>query len=131
MLMSAILANPDEDTPRLAFADWLDEHGDAHDRTRASFIRLQIDHAKHHGTALQPEPDPAQKAEWLKPLDRLGPPAPVKVASAFGLLPHQSVRRYKVTRFDETLPVADRTANPQALTPLPTLTLRARRRNIE
>src|SRR5687768_11363773 len=31
-LMAAIIANPDEDTPRLALADWLDEHGDAHDR---------------------------------------------------------------------------------------------------
>ena len=28
-LLTAILANPDEDTPRLVFADWLDEHGDA------------------------------------------------------------------------------------------------------
>ena len=29
-LMAAILANPDEDTPRLALADWLQEHGDEH-----------------------------------------------------------------------------------------------------
>src|SRR5438105_456929 len=26
-LLAAICAHPDEDTPRLAFADWLDEHG--------------------------------------------------------------------------------------------------------
>jgi uncharacterized protein (TIGR02996 family) len=26
-LTRAICANPEEDTPRLAFADWLDEHG--------------------------------------------------------------------------------------------------------
>ncbi|QJW94609.1 TIGR02996 domain-containing protein [Frigoriglobus tundricola] len=38
-LLSAIIQFPDEDTPRLVFADWLDEHGD-HDR--AEFIRLQI-----------------------------------------------------------------------------------------
>jgi uncharacterized protein (TIGR02996 family) len=38
-LLAAIVAHPDEDTPRLAFADWLDEHGDA---DRAAFIRLQI-----------------------------------------------------------------------------------------
>ncbi len=37
-LYRAILANPDEDTPRLVFADWLEEHGD---EKRAEFIRLQ------------------------------------------------------------------------------------------
>jgi uncharacterized protein (TIGR02996 family) len=35
----AIIASPDDDTPRLAYADWLDEHGDA---ARAEFIRVQI-----------------------------------------------------------------------------------------
>jgi uncharacterized protein (TIGR02996 family) len=40
-LMAAIVANPDEDTPRLALADWLQEHGDTHDQARAEFIRLQ------------------------------------------------------------------------------------------
>jgi uncharacterized protein (TIGR02996 family) len=39
-LLAAILAHPDEDTPRLAFADWLDENGE--DPPRAEFIRLQI-----------------------------------------------------------------------------------------
>jgi uncharacterized protein (TIGR02996 family) len=39
-LLSAIAAHPDEDTPRLAYADWLDEH----DRPiRAEFIRVQIE----------------------------------------------------------------------------------------
>lgn len=37
-LIAAILAQPDEDTPRLMFADWLDEHGDS---PRAEFIRVQ------------------------------------------------------------------------------------------
>jgi uncharacterized protein (TIGR02996 family) len=37
-LLSAIIAHPDEDTPRLAYADWLDEHGDS---DRAAFIRVQ------------------------------------------------------------------------------------------
>lgn len=35
--IEAIARDPDEDTPRLAFADWLDEHGE--DR-RAAFVRL-------------------------------------------------------------------------------------------
>ncbi len=40
-LMSAILANPDDDLPRLVFADWLEENGttDA-DAARVEFIRL-------------------------------------------------------------------------------------------
>jgi uncharacterized protein (TIGR02996 family) len=42
-LIAAILANPDEDTPRLALADWLDEHGDP---ARAEFIRVQCELAR-------------------------------------------------------------------------------------
>ena len=38
-LLAAIIAHPDEDTPRLAYADWLQEH----DRPeRAEYIRLDI-----------------------------------------------------------------------------------------
>ena len=37
--LRAIAENPDEDTPRLVFADWLDEHGH---HQRAELIRLQI-----------------------------------------------------------------------------------------
>jgi uncharacterized protein (TIGR02996 family) len=39
--LTAILANPDDDTPRLVFADWLDERGSADDRARAALIRAQ------------------------------------------------------------------------------------------
>lgn len=38
-LLAAIDTNPDEDTPRLVYADWLDEHGQA---IRAEFIRVEI-----------------------------------------------------------------------------------------
>jgi uncharacterized protein (TIGR02996 family) len=38
-LYRAICANPDEDTPRLAFADLVEEEGDA---ARAAFIRAQV-----------------------------------------------------------------------------------------
>jgi uncharacterized protein (TIGR02996 family) len=37
-----IVADPDDDTPRLIFADWLDEHGE---EERAEFIRLQCEYA--------------------------------------------------------------------------------------
>ena len=39
-ILAAICANPAEDTPRLAFADWMEEHGDP---VRAAFIRRQIE----------------------------------------------------------------------------------------
>jgi uncharacterized protein (TIGR02996 family) len=43
-LLAAIAAHPDEDTPRLVFADWLDENGDPE---RAEFIRVQIARAQN------------------------------------------------------------------------------------
>jgi uncharacterized protein (TIGR02996 family) len=39
-LLAAIRANPDEDTPRLVYADWLDEHGHA---KRAAYIRDEVE----------------------------------------------------------------------------------------
>jgi uncharacterized protein (TIGR02996 family) len=47
-LLAAIAAHPEEDTPRLAYADWLDEHAadlpePASARVRAEFIRVQCE----------------------------------------------------------------------------------------
>jgi uncharacterized protein (TIGR02996 family) len=42
-LLHAIRLEPDEDTPRLVYADWLDEHGDESDWTHAEQIRVQIE----------------------------------------------------------------------------------------
>jgi uncharacterized protein (TIGR02996 family) len=42
-LLAAVLANPDDDAPRLILADWLDEHGRSE---RAAFIRLQVERAR-------------------------------------------------------------------------------------
>ena len=38
-LLRGIIENPDEDAPRLVFADWLEENGEAE---RAAFIRADI-----------------------------------------------------------------------------------------
>lgn len=46
-LYAAVCAQPDEDTPRLALADWLDEHGSKADAPRARFIRVQISMTQH------------------------------------------------------------------------------------
>jgi uncharacterized protein (TIGR02996 family) len=42
-LLRAVLAAPDDDAPRLVYADWLEEHGDM---DRAAFIRAQIELAR-------------------------------------------------------------------------------------
>jgi uncharacterized protein (TIGR02996 family) len=73
--LQTILEHPDDDIPRLVFADWLEEHGNP----RGAFIRLQCERAK-----LTPH-DPAWKTllaqeaallkqfetEWSKPMLRL------------------------------------------------------------
>jgi uncharacterized protein (TIGR02996 family) len=74
--LEAIRDEPEDDTPRLIFADWLDDHGDA---DRAEFIRAQV------RLAALPENDPARpaledevddllaahEAEWTAPLREL------------------------------------------------------------
>ena len=45
-LLAAIRAHPEEDTPRLMLADWLDEQGDDAARARAEFVRLQCEQAR-------------------------------------------------------------------------------------
>jgi uncharacterized protein (TIGR02996 family) len=40
VFIRGIAADPDDDAPRPAFADWLDEHGE---RDRIEFVRVQIE----------------------------------------------------------------------------------------
>lgn len=58
-LLRAILQHPDDDTPRLIFADWLDEHGEA---DRAEFIRAQCLIACVVGDRIAGEPLPQPPA---------------------------------------------------------------------
>jgi uncharacterized protein (TIGR02996 family) len=46
-LLQAIWNDPDEDTPRLVYADFLEETGDESDIARAKYIRLDIELAKY------------------------------------------------------------------------------------
>ncbi|MFM8271176.1 MAG: TIGR02996 domain-containing protein [Gemmata sp.] len=48
-LLRAVAAHPDEDTPRLVYADLLDELGGAANAARARFIRTQIDLTRNPG----------------------------------------------------------------------------------
>jgi uncharacterized protein (TIGR02996 family) len=77
--LDAILESPDDDAPRLIYADWLDESEDEGDPPRAEFIRLQIDLAR------RPADDPrraqlaarerqllaAHGARWARPVAAL------------------------------------------------------------
>src|SRR5262249_53102359 len=47
-LLATIDASPDDDAPRLAHADWLENNGD---RERAEFIRAQLDDEEVDGSA--------------------------------------------------------------------------------
>jgi uncharacterized protein (TIGR02996 family) len=53
--LADIDANPEDDRPRLVFADWLEDHGDP---DRADFIRVQCELA-------QPEDEDPRRGELL------------------------------------------------------------------
>src|SRR5262245_9446403 len=71
--LRAIVADPGDDTPRLVYADWLDEHGQP---DRAEFIRTQVELARGIAEAARRESLRrrerelllAHEREWLGPL---------------------------------------------------------------
>jgi uncharacterized protein (TIGR02996 family) len=64
--LRAIAETPEDDAPRLIFADWLEEHGHT---DRARFIREQCEQARRGQQ--QPTPDGAVSAAWLAVLPPL------------------------------------------------------------
>src|SRR5215207_6303052 len=78
-LLDDVIEHPDDDTPRLVMADWLEEHGDAVARDRARFIRLQLERAKvseHSPEAWASRLEEAtllrtHRAEWLGRLEKI------------------------------------------------------------
>jgi uncharacterized protein (TIGR02996 family) len=74
-----ILAHPDDDSPRLIFADWLEEQGDVESVARAEFIRVQC--ALAAGQLLEAQRATLQRREqqllstwedkWVRPIRRL------------------------------------------------------------
>ena len=60
----AICAAPADDLPRLVFADWLDEHGDAH---RAEFVRVQCELARTPDLSARGAELAARSARLLTP----------------------------------------------------------------
>ncbi len=82
-LLGAVLAEPEDDSPRLAYAAWLAENGQPE---RAEFIRLQIERARRpRGDPAGSYPGEREKAllaahgaQWLIPL-----PEPVRRVVSF------------------------------------------------
>lgn len=74
-----ILAHPDDDAPRLIFADWLEEQGDANSVARAEFIRIQCALAagkipeQQHAELVRREEQILDEwdKEWVRPIRRL------------------------------------------------------------
>ena len=60
-LLRAMLTHPDEDTPRLMYADWLEEHGDP---ARAEFTRVQCRLAERQRREAVPTTDPDRQREF-------------------------------------------------------------------
>jgi uncharacterized protein (TIGR02996 family) len=76
--LEAIIAEPDDDTHRLVYADWLEEHGHA---DRARFIRAQVEMARFYrpdeepggvGAVSASELLPEHRRAFLAPLLALG-----------------------------------------------------------
>ncbi len=92
-LLAAIAAHPEEDTPRLMFADWLEENG--RPAARAEFIRVQVEIAQkeHLPRAMQDcyvalykrnqELLDNHRAELLGPLAKLPEKAEVEFRRGF------------------------------------------------
>lgn len=64
-LIRAIAEQPDEDTPRLALADWLDERGGEANVARAEFIRIQVELARAPDAAAQAELRRREAELWV------------------------------------------------------------------
>jgi uncharacterized protein (TIGR02996 family) len=60
--LGAIREKPDDDMPRLVYADWLEEQGDG---VRAEFIRIQIELARHGQPAARRRELKARERELL------------------------------------------------------------------
>jgi uncharacterized protein (TIGR02996 family) len=90
--LPAILAAPDDDTPRLALADWLEEQGDPASTARSEFIRVQCRLAE-----LRPGPEEHRKASRLLERRRKGSPVRMKAQTPATLLMREAVLLGNVT----------------------------------
>src|SRR5262245_12224654 len=73
-----IIAHPDDDTPRLVLADWLEDHNDPHTSARAEFLRVQLELARPDDNPRRAALERRQnqllqehEASWLGPLQKV------------------------------------------------------------
>jgi uncharacterized protein (TIGR02996 family) len=121
-LLAAIRETPEDDGPRLVYADWLEEHGDEHDRARAEFIRVQCELARgaprDRQRELQVRERALQKghqAAWLGPL--WSPAGETRVAFHRGLATlEMDATKFLARSFQEQAPEHFRQAGVVGLT---------------
>jgi uncharacterized protein (TIGR02996 family) len=121
-LLQAIRETPEEDGPRLVYADWLEEHGDEHDRARAEFIRVQCELARGAPRDRQRELlvreralQQGHQAAWLKPL--WTPAGESRAAFHRGLATlEMDARKFRARNFQEQAPERFRRAGVVGLT---------------
>ena len=91
-LLRAVLLHPGEDTPRLAYADWLDENGHPE---RAEFIRVQIELGRWHHDIPDGASDPLR--DMRKREQELLGAAPPSWAAPVGWWHCDNLRMWKPT----------------------------------
>lgn len=62
--LATIIANPDDDAPRLVYADWMEERGDEDGVARAEFIRVQCELAANHPAHCNHKALTGQSCRW-------------------------------------------------------------------
>jgi len=81
--LRAIVESPSDNTPRLIFADWLEEHGG---QERCDFIRIQI-----RLDEIRPGPDEYAKASRMLTRYNKGAPIPLKANTPAVLLVREAI----------------------------------------
>jgi uncharacterized protein (TIGR02996 family) len=103
-LTAAVLADPDDDLPRLVFADWCDENGEPE---RAEFVRGQCELArlerKHHHECTGTITRAIETTELRRRSGDLFDADPARTLSWFGL-PRPWARVVRLTPFDQDDP---------------------------
>src|SRR5437764_15057442 len=104
--LDAITAHPDDDTPRLAYADWLDGQGDS---DRAEFIRCQCD----FGMLNEDDPDWKRTKKRIDELlalhgrrwaEEVGCLTASRIHFSRGFIGHRTVAAHDYIRFGRTWP---------------------------
>ena len=85
-LLAEIIARPDEDTLRLAYADCLEERGEPGDAARAEFVRVQVELAGRAVTG-----DDRARADNIARRVRKRAPAPLRAKTTAVLLAREKL----------------------------------------